>query len=70
MNIHELKYKFESTKKYAPNDVNELLDFVKRCYICQDIPTSDYRKLINELETQGATVPDETIELDRKLLNK
>lgn len=59
MNVHELNQKFIKLKNYSPESVNELLDFAKKAYIYNEISTSDYRKLVRDLESQGATIPDE-----------
>lgn len=45
-------------KKYEAQDVNELLDFVKKCYIYNEITTCEYRNLVYELETLGAKTPE------------
>ncbi|MBY0122630.1 YppF family protein [Bacillus sp. S/N-304-OC-R1] len=58
MNVHELTMKFLQMRNYSPENVNELLDFTKKAYIHNDICITDYRKLVRELEAQGAEVPD------------
>jgi hypothetical protein len=58
VNIQELKDHFQSIKKYEAQDVNELLDFVKKCYIYNEITTCEYRNLVYELETLGAKTPE------------
>lgn len=58
MNVHELTMKFLQMRNYSPENVNELLDFTKKAYIHNDICITVYRKLVRELEAQGAEVPD------------
>lgn len=55
VNIHEIKDHFQMIRKYEAEDVNELLDFVKKCYIHNEITVNDYFRLIYELESLGAT---------------
>ena len=59
MYVHELKEKFTNTKKYQTEDVNELLDFAKKAYISNEITSGEYKKLVRELEYQGAQIPSE-----------
>lgn len=58
MNIQELKQHFHVMKKYEAQDVNELLVYIKKCYIYNEITTCDYRNLVYELETLGAKTPE------------
>ncbi len=58
MNIQELKNHFLLIKKYEAQEVNELLDFVKKCYIYNEITTCEYRSLVYELEILGAKTPE------------
>lgn len=58
MYVHDLKEKFSIHKHYSTEDVNELLDFAKKAYISNEISTSQYKKLVRELEAQGAQSPD------------
>mgnify|MGYP001413602070 CR=1 FL=1 len=57
MYIHELKEKFSLHKNYQTDDVNELLDFAKKSYIHNEISSSEYKKIVRELESQGAKMP-------------
>lgn len=57
MFVHELKEKFSTHKKYETDDVNELLDFAKKVYISNEISLAEYKKLVRELESQGAKIP-------------
>jgi len=58
VNIQELKNHFQQIKKYEAQDANELLDFVKKCYIHNEITTCEYRNLVYELESLGAKTPE------------
>ncbi|WP_019155979.1 YppF family protein [Robertmurraya massiliosenegalensis] len=57
MLVHELKEKFSIHKQYQTEDVNELLDFAKKAYVSNEITSSEYKKLVRELESQGAKMP-------------
>lgn len=57
MYVHDLKEKFSNHRQYSTEDVNELLDFAKKAYISNEISTSQYKKLVRELEAQGAQLP-------------
>lgn len=57
MFVHELKKKFSIHKKYQTEDVNELLDFAKKAYVSNEITSSEYKKLVRELESRGAKLP-------------
>ncbi|MDF1507765.1 YppF family protein [Robertmurraya sp. DFI.2.37] len=57
MFVHELKEKFSIHKQYQAEDVNELLDFAKKAYVSNEITSSEYKKLVRELESQGAKLP-------------
>lgn len=61
MDIRELKSRFNQTRDYCTDDVNALMDFAKKAYIYNEISFIDYRKLVRELETLGAVVPEEPI---------
>lgn len=57
MYVHELKEKFANHKQYSTEDVNELLDFAKKAYVTNEITSSEYKKLVRELESLGAKIP-------------
>ncbi|MBM4762083.1 YppF family protein [Bacillus sp. B15-48] len=59
MTVQELNGMFKQIKEYTPNHVNELLDFAKRAYVQNEISFNQYRKLVRELELQGAFIPEE-----------
>lgn len=59
MNVRELKNLFAQTKDYTPEHVNELLDFTKKSYIQNEITILEYRNLVRELESQGASIPED-----------
>lgn len=62
MYVHELKEKFSIRKQYQTEDVNELLDFAKKVYISNEITSGEYKKLVRELESQGAHLPADELE--------
>ncbi|MEH7459223.1 hypothetical protein CON65_07585 [Bacillus pseudomycoides] len=61
MVLGDLKQAFSQKKGYCTEDMNELLDFARHCYLEGKICISEYRVLIRELETSGATKPTHTI---------
>ncbi len=58
MNVHELTLKFIQVRNHQPEHANELLDFAKKAYVHGEIASSDYRRLVRELELQGANTPE------------
>lgn len=58
MYVHELKEKFFQFREFETDDANELLDFAKRAYIHDEISICEYRKLVRELESLGAVIPE------------
>jgi hypothetical protein len=58
MDIRELKSKFIQSRDYKTDDVNKLMDFAKKEYIHNEITINEYCFLIQELENQGAVIPD------------
>jgi hypothetical protein len=69
MYVHELKEKFSNHKQYNTEDVNELLDFAKKAYVLNEITSSEYKKLVRELESQGATMPNDENEEHSQIEN-
>lgn len=61
MILGDLKRAFVQKKGYQAQDENELLDFARQQYLEGKICISEYRKLTQELETNGATKPAYTI---------
>ncbi|KFN03249.1 hypothetical protein D0U04_02875 [Bacillus clarus] len=57
MVLGDLKQVFSEKKGYCTENMNELLDFARHCYLEGKICISDYRTLIRELEINGATKP-------------
>ncbi|MBL4954175.1 YppF family protein [Neobacillus sp. OS1-32] len=62
MNIRELKEKFIKSRNYFTEDVNALMDFAKKTYIYNEISIKEYRTLVRELESHGATFPEMALE--------
>ncbi|MGO4886887.1 YppF family protein [Anaerobacillus sp. MEB173] len=61
MSLEELIQNFISHKKSKPEDVNELLDYVQRNYISNNLCIVQYRELFRELHERGALKPDYTL---------
>ncbi|MBE7118906.1 YppF family protein [Bacillus cereus] len=57
MVLGDLKQAFSQKKGYCTENMNELLDFARHCYLDGNICISDYRTLIRELEINGAKKP-------------
>ncbi|MDZ5473216.1 YppF family protein [Bacillus sp. 31A1R] len=57
MKVHELKEMFMKIRNYTTENPNELLDFAKKAYVCNEISISQYRKVVCELEAYGAELP-------------
>lgn len=64
MHVHELQKRFSVHRNYVTDNVNELLDFAKKIYITNEITTSEYKKLVRELESQGAKIPHDNLDLE------
>ena len=64
MVLGDLKQEFVIKKGYEPEDLNELLDFARHSYLQGKICLSEYRSIIRELETIGATKPTYETEKD------
>jgi Lhr-like helicase len=58
MDIRELKSRFNQCRDFSTEDVNALMDFVKRAYIYNEISIIEYRNLVRELEKLGAVIPE------------
>ncbi|MBS4215897.1 MULTISPECIES: YppF family protein [Neobacillus] len=58
MDIREIKVRFSQSRDYTTDDVNALMDFVKKAYIFNEISIKEYRNLVRELENQGAVPPE------------
>ena len=64
--------KFENEKKRKPLNVNEILDFIQKCYLFGEISIVEYKKIFSELDKLQAekpqfffvkTIPFEKIEI-------
>ncbi|AIM15404.1 MULTISPECIES: YppF family protein [Neobacillus] len=60
MDISEIKSRFFQSRDYSTEDVNALMDFVKKAYIHNEISIIDYRNYVRELEKLGAVLPEHT----------
>lgn len=57
MTLKDLIIKFILIKKTKPKNVNELLDFIQRDYINNEITINEYKALYAELTLRGAEKP-------------
>lgn len=58
MDIRELKSRFNQSRDYQADSVNELMDFAKKAYIQNEIDIKEYSLLVRDLEAQGAVSPN------------
>ncbi|RHW41287.1 hypothetical protein D1B31_10170 [Neobacillus notoginsengisoli] len=58
MDMSMLKKQFLQCKKQDAEFLNELRDYARNLYIQNEITAAVFRKLIQELEAEGATVPE------------
>ena len=49
---------FKMDKKRNPSHVNELLDFMQKCYIQGELNFSEYKRTFSELNKKNAEKPD------------
>ncbi|MDQ0161581.1 YppF family protein [Bacillus alveayuensis] len=61
MNFLSLKEKFKTEKQYEATSVHELLNYVKKLYLSNEVTISEYRQLVKLLETEGARNPEEAV---------
>jgi carbonic anhydrase len=59
MLMEELVETFKNVKKYTPSHVNELLDFLQKCYISDELSIVEYKSLFFELNKLHAEKPSE-----------
>ena len=57
MLIEELAQRFKQVKEQQPEHVNELLDFVQKCYLLGEISIVEYKELCCELDKRNAEKP-------------
>ncbi|MDP4164284.1 MAG: YppF family protein [Bacillota bacterium] len=56
MDIQELQTMFTQSRAYPAEDMNELMSFAKKAYIHNELSFKEYRKIVRELENQGAEI--------------
>ncbi len=61
MTLKELTRYYMQVKEVKPQNANELLDFVQRSYIHDQLSIVEYRNLYRELTDQGAEKPKPTV---------
>lgn len=55
--LEVLIQRFESVNKRNPSHVNELLDYLQKCYIHGEITITEYKGFFSELDKQHAEKP-------------
>ncbi|GAB7387459.1 hypothetical protein BSNK01_12960 [Bacillaceae bacterium] len=58
MTLEYLIDRFIRVKQNKPANVNELLDFMQRCYVHGELSLKEYRDLYRGLNDRGATKPE------------
>lgn len=61
MNYSTLRKKFKSEKQYDAHSMNELLDYVKKLYVREEVNILEYRQIIKILEKEGAKSPEQAV---------
>ena len=56
--LEVLVQRFESVNKRKPSHVNELLDYVQKCYIQGELTITEYKGYFSELDKQNAEKPE------------
>ena len=56
--LEELKNKFVQVKKRAPKHVNELLDYLQKSYIYDELSIVEYKSIFSELDKLNAEKPN------------
>lgn len=59
MTLADLINHFIRVKQEKPSNVNQLLDFLQRCYIMNEYNIVQYRDLYRKLKVRGASKPGE-----------
>ncbi|MEW9667969.1 YppF family protein [Ammoniphilus sp. 3BR4] len=57
MTLETLIHNFIQVKEVKPSNINELLDFIQRSYISEELSLSQYRELFKGLHERGAEKP-------------
>jgi len=61
MNFSDLKERYKKEKQNNPKSVNDLLDYVKKLYIANELSIREYRQLVKVLEQEGAYNPERVV---------
>lgn len=59
--LEELTKRFESVKKRNPLHVNELLDYLQKSYIYEELSIVEYKKFFLELHKLEAKKPEQFV---------
>lgn len=58
MTLAELMNQYVLEKQQKPANVNQLLDFLQRCYILNELTIDQYRRMLRKLSVRGAEKPE------------
>jgi YppF-like protein len=58
MMLEDLIQRFNTVNKRNPSHVNELLDYIQKCYIHGELTISEYKGFFNELDKKNAEKPE------------
>jgi hypothetical protein len=59
MLLEELVQRYTKVRNYRPSHVNELLDFIQKCYVFGELSIVDYKNFFFELNKLNAEKPSE-----------
>jgi hypothetical protein len=66
--VEELVKHFINEKNNTPSHVNELLDYLSKCYVSGELSIVEYKKLFSNLNKNNAEKPSEFF-MKTKLFN-
>jgi hypothetical protein len=55
--LESLIHRFKLVKKSNPSHVNELLDYIQKCYLSGELSIVEYKKFFSELDKRNAEKP-------------
>jgi YppF-like protein len=59
--LENLIQRFNTVNKRNPSQVNELLDFIQKCYIHGELTICEYKEYFSELDKRNAEKPNEYV---------
>lgn len=57
--VEELVHHFTKARNYAPAHINELLDYLQKCYIDGELSIVEYKQLFSDLTKLNAEKPSD-----------